>query len=160
MIEMNKPMISDLDQLALFADVSTKQLSEIVAFCNRLVLHDGDILIHENEREQFDLYVLCEGSVEIVSNESNFVSGECVLSRQHKDLFGEISWLTGRKRTATVRCHGQVEAICINGRALWQYLSNNPDVGFLVMRRVARLMAGRMEQTDGLLKQILWNTGV
>lgn len=153
-------MISEIDQLALFEDVGSEQLSEIVEYCSRVILNDGDILIHENEKERFDLFVLCTGSVEIVSNNTPYVSGECVLSRQHKELFGEISWLTRCKRTATVRCHGPVEAIRIDGEALLTYLEEQPEVGFLVMRRIASLMAYRMEQTDGLLKQILWNTGI
>lgn len=153
-------VINELDKLALFQDVTVQQLGDIVGFCTRLALNDGDILIHEHEKQQFDLYVLCKGSVEVVSNNSPFVSGECVLSREHKDLFGEISWLSGHKRTATVRCHGEVEAVRIDGEALWQYLTDHPDVGFVVMRSVAKMMADRMAQTDGLLKQILWSTGI
>ena len=153
-------MISDLEQAKFFYDLSSRQLEEIAPFCKLLQLSDGEIMIHEGGTGGNDLFYLLSGSVEIVSNNTSILSNEVVLSKEDKELFGEISWLTNCKRTASVRCRGPVEAIRIDGKALMGFLEKNSDIGFLIMRRVAFIMSERIEETDDLMKQILWNTGL
>lgn len=151
-------MVNELVHTYLFGELDIGAVEEISAFSNRLNLDDGDILIHENEQENFDLYVLCSGAVEIISSSSRAVSGDVVISKQDMEVFGEISWITRRRRTATVRCRGEVEAIRIDGAVFMKYLDTHPRAGFMVMRKVAGLLCERMAATDTLLKQILWNS--
>ena len=152
-------MIDCLMNTFLFEDLEYTDLERITQFCSQLELDDGDILISENELD-YDLYVLCEGYVEIISTGARNLSGEVVISKQDKNVFGEISWLTNCKRTATLRCRGDVVAIRIDGDKLMAYLDSHSQAGFTVMRRAARLLGERLEDTNNLLKQILWNTNI
>ena len=151
-------MIEELEKISLFTELSAGQLAEVSQFCRLLTLSDGDMLIREDDRNGTDLYFLCQGSVEIVSNSSPITSGEVVISKQDKDVFGEMGWLTNAPRTASVRCHGNVRAIRVDGSALSHYLDSHSELGYTMMRHVARTLAQRMQGTDALLKQILWNT--
>jgi len=151
-------MKEDLEGISLFQDLSTQQLQEVAQFCATLSLSDGDMLIHEAERNDNDLYLLCNGSVEIVSASSRVTSGEVVISHEDKDVFGEVGWLAGAPRTASVRCRGPVQAIRVDGRALTKYIASHHDLGYLLMHHIALTLARRMQGTDTLLKQILWNT--
>ena len=98
--------------------------------------------------------------MEIITSGSGLTSDEISISKQDKELLGEISWLSGGKRTATVRCIGEVEAVRIDGKKLMDYLYQYPKVGFFVMRHIARLLSTRLDQTNNLLKQILWNSNI
>jgi CRP-like cAMP-binding protein len=151
-------MVGELVHTYLFRELDVRSLEEISTFSERRQLLDGDVLIHENESENFDLYVLCSGAVEIISSSSRAVSGDVVISKQDMEVFGEISWITGRRRTATVRCRGEVDAIRIDGARFMDYIEKHPRIGFLVMRRIAGLLSERLISTDTLLKQILWNS--
>lgn len=151
-------MIEELEQVKLFKELSGQALQDIAAFCSRLELEDGDTFISENDPRSRDLYILCNGRVEIVTSSTGITSSESIISQQDKELFGEISWISGRKRTATVRCVGEAEAIRIDGEQFMAYLQSHTDTGFIVMRAVALLVADSLSQTDQLLKQILWNT--
>ncbi|MBL1275136.1 MAG: cyclic nucleotide-binding domain-containing protein [Ectothiorhodospiraceae bacterium] len=153
-------MISELEQVSLFSELNEQALQDINQFCTRLELEEGYELISENDKKSNDLFILCSGRVEIVTRSSDATSSESILSQHEKELFGEISWITGRKRTATVRCVGEVEAILIDGKRFMSYLQENPETGFLVMRAIARLVADSLNHTDQLLKQILWNTPI
>lgn len=153
-------MLYDLENIGLFQDLSHEDLNAIAKFCRREILADGDVIIHENERTGHDLFILCKGTVEVVSNETNTVSNEAVLSPESKELFGEISWVTKSRRTASVRCKGPAEVIRIDGARLDAYMAQHPSVGFAIMRRIAILLSQRLSETDTLLKQILWNTGI
>lgn len=149
-------MIADLLGAQIFRNVPYQDVDAIRRFSQHVVMDDGEFLIQENDKE-FDLFVLLRGSVEIVSNQRVAVSEECVLSRNHKELLGEMGWLTQKRRTAAVRCRGTVEAVRIDGVALSQYLVDNPKAGFIVMQNVALLLAERLGGANSLLKQILWN---
>jgi CRP-like cAMP-binding protein len=151
-------MINELLQTYLFKDLDYRTLEDVSKFARRLHLHDGEVLIHENESENFDLFILCSGSVEIISSSAPRVSGDVVISKQDMEVFGEISWITRRKRTATVRCRDDVDAIRVDGNAFMSYLEQHPQAGFHVMQKVAGVLAQRLVATDTLLKQILWNS--
>ena len=153
-------MIEMLSQTSLFKDVSYEQLIDISKFCERMIMNAGDFLIREDDTGNSDIYVLIEGNVEIVSNNTDTTSGEIVLSHEDKEIFGEIGWLTNAKRTASVRCYDGVEVIRIDGDNLMQYLEVNPEVGFIITRRIAETLSQRMEESDRLLKQILWNKSI
>ncbi|MDH5436568.1 MAG: cyclic nucleotide-binding domain-containing protein [Gammaproteobacteria bacterium] len=153
-------MIEELDKFSLFKDLSYNQLEDIMPFCTKLDLNDGEIMISEGNKDDSDLYLLISGSVEIVSSDSAVLSHEVVLSRENKEIFGEVSWLSNHKRTASVRCKGSVDAIRVDGLGLMNFLEQNPEIGFMVMQRIASLLAQRIEETDTLMKQILWNTNI
>ena len=151
-------MIDDLEKVSLLQGVTPQQLDEIGGFCSLLMLSDGDMLIQESDSEDSDIYLLIQGAVEIVSNNTMVTSGEVVISKEDKDVFDEIAWLTGSSRTASVRCHGNVQAIKVDGVALNAYMEDNPEVGYRIMREIALTQSRRMQRTDSLLKQILWNS--
>jgi CRP-like cAMP-binding protein len=150
----------DLESTVLFQDLGRGHLDAIARLCTVESFSDGDLLIQESEPGPFDLYILRVGVVEIVAKASTFLSAEAVPSRDRKELFGEVSWLTKNKRSASVRCRGAVEVIRIDGDKLDAYMSEHPDVGFTIMRAVAVLLANRLRETDSLLKQLLWSAGV
>lgn len=98
--------------------------------------------------------------MEITTSSTGVTSNEAIISLHDKELFGEISWITGRKRTASVSCLGEAETIRIDGIEFMDYLQSHPKVGFIVMRNVATLVASSLGNTDQLLKQILWNSPI
>ena len=151
-------MIAELEHIQLFENISEHALQEISTFCTRLELEDGDAFISENDLHSRDLFLLCNGRVEIITSSAGITSSESIISEQDKELFGEISWISGDKRTATVRCVDDVVAIRINGDKYMAYLQEHPETGFIVMRSTASLMADSLSATNQLLKQILWNT--
>jgi len=150
-------MLASLEASNLFSELDAKTITEIAKFCQYKIFQPGDILISENQNDNCDLFIIRSGNIEIVSNGKHHLSEEVPISRHDRELIGEISWLTRQRRSATIRCSSEVEAVRISGDALDQYLENNPRVGHLVMKQIARFLAGRLNQSNVLLKQILWN---
>jgi len=150
-------MMLELADSTLFSDTNFEVLENISKFSRRRECSDGDILIEENSSRNFDLFILCEGSVEITSNSTGNASSEIVISSQEKDLLGEISWLLRKQRTATVRCVGETIAIQIDGDKLMAYFESNNESGYHFMKKIAILLSKRLLNTHDLLKQLLWN---
>jgi len=153
-------MIGNLSTVSIFEDLKYPELEKIAEFCTWRELNAGDTLILENDWGNSDLYVLCKGSVEVTSNGSTNTSDEITISRLDKEIFGEISWLNGSRRTATIRCVGYTEAIHIDGNALADFITKNPTAGLSIMRKIAQFLANRLDNTNNLLKQILWNSNI
>lgn len=153
-------MLEKLEKISIFKGLDHAVLADIALLCQTVVYEDGDTIIAEKVNESFDVFFLIRGNVEVTSNTTRIASGEAVLSREHKELLGEVSWLLNVRRTATVKAVGEVEAIKVNGPRFMSFLERKPEIGFRVMRRIARLIAGRLNESDNLLKQILWNSNI
>lgn len=153
-------MIDKLEKISIFKGLNHDVLVDISLLCQSIVLENGETIIAEKVNESFDLFFLIRGNVEVTSNTTQLASGEAVLSREDKELLGEVSWLLNVRRTATVKAVGEVEVIRVNGPRFMSYLERNPEIGFRVMRRIARQIASRLNESDNLLKQILWNSNI
>lgn len=153
-------ILEQLMSTSLFAGMDIRCLTDISSFCDVNELDDGDILISENDIANRDIYILCSGSVEIISNTSREISNEVVLSSGEVEILGELSWLLNIKRSASVRCKGEVTSIHIDGQQLKHYFDANSEMGYPFMKNLSVLLAKRLMQTDDLLKQILWNTNI
>lgn len=152
-------MIEKLKQLPFLDGLDDVALADIAIISTEFTLDDGEVLIGENEPENH-LYFLCEGQVEVTTRENGSTSGELVLSNEDVEVFGEIGWLCNSRRSANVCCVGKTVAIQVDGPRLMKYLEDNPRVGFLLIQRIARLMAARLKKSDLLIKQMLLSSGV
>ena len=152
-------MIIELGNVSVFKDLGDDILASIATFSREVELGDGEVLISEHQQDSSDLFVLCKGSVEIVSNDSKVTSNEVTLSKLDKDIFGEVGWLCNGNRSATVRSVGEVEVIRIDGNKLKEFIFANPEPGLKLIFNIAQILADRLNSTDSLLKQVLWNTG-
>ena len=149
-----------LEKFSLFEGLSHDCLAEISLFSKERAYNVGEVIISENQVGSYNLYLLVDGEVEITTNKTDHISQEAVLSREKKELLGELSWLLEVKRTATVKALGDTEVIEIDGKQLTEYLRAHPHIGYIIMERVAKLIASRLSESDTLLKQILWNSNI
>jgi len=153
-------LIEQLKQSSLFQRLDTTALADIATFCKLIELEDGDILLRENDTENNDIFLLLSGSLEIVSNRDENISNEVAISVHEKDIFGEIAWLTGQRRTASVRAHGTSLVIRIDGRSLHNFIEDNPKTGCSILKSVALILSDRVKASNTLVKQILWNSQI
>ena len=151
-------MLDELEALSIFKGLSEDDLQSIALFAAELDLDDGEIIISEDSKDSFDLYLLVQGSIEIVAKgkDPTKVSEEVVISKQDKDIFGEIGWLFQEKRTATVRSYGSSKIVQVNGDNLRRYLADHPDAGYRLMTHMSHHLARTVTETSNLLKQVLW----
>ncbi len=149
-------IIDQLKLTRLFSGLSLLQLEEVARYCTYHILDDGDIVMNEKDWDNFDIFIICKGYLEIVSSASKQISDEVVISTKGKGILGEMAWLTKAPRTATIRSHGPAELIQINGKALEAYLENNTQAGYHFMKQLAIQISENTRETSDVLKQLLW----
>ncbi len=101
----------------------------------------GENVFLEGDQTQ-EMYVLVSGKL-------NILKGEQVISQvvQPGAFFGEMSFLLGSNRTATVRAVTDVEAVCIPQDKISDFLKDFPEAP----HEISRLLAKRLDRTSQVL---------
>jgi CRP/FNR family cyclic AMP-dependent transcriptional regulator len=106
----------------------------------------GEVIIHEGE-ENRDLYVLSEGLLEVsVQDESQKIVVSEIAS---PEILGEISFLNGSPRTATVSAKTDVEIFILSYEKVKQELSDIPTW----FRMILLAFTNRMKSCDAKIKE-------
>ena len=102
---------------------------------------EGQTIFLEGDESQ-DLYILVSGNLDIIK-------GDQVISEVTETgaLFGEMSFLLGARRTASVKARDEVEAIRIPKEEVTDFLREFPTVA----REISRILAQRLDETSQIL---------
>ena len=95
----------------------------------------------ERERSH-TAYLLLQGSVRILQDDR-----VVAVERREGTFLGEVSTLTGARRTAGMQADGTVYMCVLNAAELEQFVTGNPAVGIRIIRsmaeRIVRETSGR-----------------
>ena len=106
----------------------------------------GEVLIHEGE-ENRDLYILSKGTLEVsVQDELKKVIVSEIFS---PEILGEISFLNGSPRTATVIAKTDVEIFILSYEKAKKEISDIPTW----FRMVLVAFTNRMKSCDAMIKE-------
>ncbi|MBW2179460.1 MAG: cyclic nucleotide-binding domain-containing protein [Deltaproteobacteria bacterium] len=101
----------------------------------------GSNIFVEGESSQ-DLYILVSGKLDVLKGNKKMTD----ISKSGS-LFGEMSFLLGDKRTATIKAASKVKTICIPKDQISLFLIEFPDVS----REITKLLAERLDETSQML---------
>ncbi len=135
-------------ELEFLPDLGSEDWRRVGAYAERLRFSRGDTIIEAGDSDR-SLYIVVEGRVEILLPTP---TGE--LRRYgtiEQSVTGEISFLDGGPRTATIRALGEVELLRLSFES-WGVLSaRNPDLGRAILFDLARILAVRLRAADEAL---------
>lgn len=94
---------------SLFAGLECEQIMAIVENVEVLSFNDGDIIFKEGSIDN-SIYLVVRGQIEILRS-GNFEEEMIITILALNDFFGEMAFLTGEARTATVRSKGSSKLI-------------------------------------------------
>ncbi|MEE9612846.1 MAG: cyclic nucleotide-binding domain-containing protein, partial [Desulfatiglandales bacterium] len=107
----------------------------------RTTFETDHIIFHEGDNTQ-DLYILVSGQLDVLKGKKSIAEISAPGS-----LFGEMSFLLGAKRTATVKARNEVKAIRIPKKEITVFLSESPTAA----RDITKLLAERLDETSQIL---------
>jgi toluene monooxygenase system ferredoxin subunit len=124
----------------LFSGITEKTLAEINALAKREEFPQGGTLYNIGDPAD-DFFVLESGRVEFLIGRDERTSPAGFMLRKG-EVFGWAALLDGYPaRIASARCLEASTLLRINGKAALRVLEADPSAGFLVMRRLAGLIA-------------------
>ncbi len=129
-----------LKQVELFSGISESALVRIVEISAPHHFSEGE-MIYQVDDNADNVYVLVSGRVRfnLHFGDQPISSGSIMTSRQ---MFGWAALIKGMKhRVANAECVESSTVLAINGDRLLEVFDDDPKGGFLVMRRLAAMIA-------------------
>src|SRR5437764_767841 len=129
----------------LFQCLSDGQIDSLVKQSDLNHFGRGERVIEEGA-EGDSMFILLRGAAEVSVSKNG--SAIPVATLRSGDCFGEMSLLTGEKRSATVKAEGDCYVMEISKEVMADVIRNSPDC----LRQLSEMLAKRKMHTDGILK--------
>jgi CRP/FNR family transcriptional regulator, cyclic AMP receptor protein len=144
---MSQSAVENVAGCDLFAGLSRSDIDAILA-CGAAVSFQTGQVIFEESSVNSDLYVILDGRV-CVEIDAPSASGD---GNEHLQLallrtgevFGEIAFLKGKRRSARVCALDDVSVLQLDGTKLTSLFESNPSLGYHAMRNLATILAQRV----------------
>ncbi len=109
-----------------------------------------DTIIQEGEKSQ-NVYMILSGTVNVLHNIAvSTGNGRDVgiAKLTENEVFGELSMFDDMPHNASVVATSNCEIAVINSQALNQFLNQNPEHGYRVVRAIVDMLVGRMRKNN------------
>ncbi len=130
----------------LFSCLDGEQIEGLIERSDVHHFGRGEAVIEEGT-EGDSMFVLLQGTAHVSVSNNGSAIRVSVLRRG--DCFGEMSLLTGEKRTATVRAEQDCEVLEISKPVMGELLRTSPEC----LEQLSALLAQRKMGTEGILKE-------
>lgn len=132
----------DFRDFPLFRDLSDEQVERFVEGCEEIDVPAGDVYIEQGKSGD-KLYFVCDGEMEV------FVTGDD--GREHQlavltapAVVGEMEFLTGEARAASVRTRTRVRGLALRFDRLMEQLEGGDWPTLRVFYRTAQVIVRRL----------------
>ncbi len=150
-------LTNTLRRIPWFVDLTQAQLDCLGSIATLHELQTGDILFKEGDREDY-LYVLLEGQV-VLEVEVPTRGVVPIYTAETLDILGWSSMTPiVRQRTATVRATQPCLLLGLNSKLLQQLCEEDHELGYVIMRRLANVVANRLLTTRLCLFDMIAHT--
>lgn len=144
---MTEQELAKFTSAACFDGLSTGQMDAVVA-CARVRQFAANAVVFEESSQSTDMYVLLSGRV-CVEIDAPGQGGD---GHEHLQLavlrdpevFGEIAFLEGRRRSARIVALDDVSLVCLDGPRLHALFDEQPRLGYQVVTNLARILSQRV----------------
>src|SRR5207302_6801938 len=129
----------------LFDCLSDSQIDNLVKQSDLNHFGRGERVIQEGA-EGDSMFILLRGAAQVSVSKNGSTIPVATLSSG--DCFGEMSLLTGEKRSATVKADGDCYVMEISKETMAEVIRDSPEC----MKQLSELLAKRKMETEGILK--------
>jgi CRP-like cAMP-binding protein len=131
LLQRKSDKVDVLAAVPLFAGLSRKELGDITRLVTEVEFSPREYLTHEGETGR-EAMVLLAGRATVRRN------GRKIAVMEAGDVVGEMSLITERPRSASIRADTFVTALVMNSREFHTLIDDHPQVGVKILRTVAR----------------------
>ena len=149
-------LIAALQQIPLFRTLNDEEISRLAPRLKHLSFAPGEMILRQGDDGE-SMFLILQGRAGVLLTNSAGLT-EQVATLQAGDFFGEMSLLTGEKRSATVTGQSLVECLRLDKADLYDMLSSRAeiaeDMSLVIAERQVELAALRdkLDQESSLLR--------
>jgi CRP/FNR family cyclic AMP-dependent transcriptional regulator len=153
-MKYERSLIEEIQNIPWFNELTPIQVEQLAAISKVRQFQPGEELFHEGDRADF-MYVVLSGQILA----ENYIPSLGNHSVTHADPLDVLGWscLTPmvRQRIATARACEPSRLLVIEGDSLARLCDSDHDLGYLIMRRVANIVASQFLATRLYLYDII-----
>ena len=137
----------------LFDGLNSDEIEAVIKIASLQKYKKGEILFQEDSTEEV-IYIITEGKLEISAQSE---SGKRVtFSAVEKGMvFGEMSFLDGLPRSATVKTLEDVEVFAIRKEDFEYLIETKPKIAAFVLKNLGKIMSLRLRNADSFIIDVL-----
>jgi CRP-like cAMP-binding protein len=94
------------------------------------------------------MYVLRSGRCDVKIAAGGIAETYTIFPLNPGDIFGEVGFVDGSSRSATVKCAKECEVIALPRETFATLCGDKPHIGHIVMKNIAVILAKRLRETD------------
>jgi CRP-like cAMP-binding protein len=146
-------MLDTIRRIQFFQDLSDEQLERIKPLVDVFTCPANQPIFEQDEQANY-LYLLVRGTVAL--EYKPYDGTRITLTRLHAgDAFGWSSVVGGKAYTSSITSETEVEAVRIRGSVLQKVCRENPDIGCVLLDRLAESVSGRWKNSREQVHAIL-----
>lgn len=146
-------MLDTLPYIPLFQDLSVTEVNLLKPLFENFAC-PADKVIFEQGDPATHLYVMMSGTV--IIQYKPYDGNPMILTRlRDGDVFGWSAVIGTTKYTATIISESQVEAVRIRRENIWNLIKKNPEVGKIVINRLARMVSPRWDNAHSQIQLLV-----
>ena len=120
----------------------------LLAGAQVMVLGNGEVLLQRDQASN-DLYFLVEGKLEVSIPQSDGMTLTPLVTRSPGSVVGEIAFLDGGARTASIWSRGKSVVLRLPESAFYDFMTAEPRLACDVLCAVGRIVAERLRRCIG-----------
>ena len=145
-----------LKKVDMFRGLNPRQLESLAQVSEERKYRGGEAVFTEHSSGA-EVYIIKKGKVCIELGLKGKSSPATIQRLGVGQIFGELALVDRRRRSATAICENDCEIITIDRDKLNELFERDSPLGYVVMRNLAQLLAGRLRRTDLMLvASVLW----
>jgi len=126
-------------------DLSDTQIARLASMAAEVTFDEDNVVLVDGQCSR-NLYLVLEGSVSVELHTQRFTVAVQALGAGQ--AFGWSSLLDDQDTLFQVRARERTVALRLDGAALNQACSEDPRLGYEILRRALKLVAGRVQATE------------
>ncbi len=142
-------------EFEIFKGLNTDEIDTILSMGQKVACRNTEIIFEDSSLSS-DFFILLQGRVSVEIDVSHMDKNgrkkvQLAILRDG-DVFGEIGFLGGKRRSASVKAIDNVSVLKINGKRLEQYFTENEQTGYRMMRNLSLILAQRITDVIFMLR--------
>ena len=137
-----------------FQELSDEEQKLFLSVLQERIYRDGEIICQEGESGS-SCYILIEGMVEVVKNIPGENKKQVIANLEPEALFGQISLIDGRRRSATCRAVGKVTVFELERKDFDCMFENESVLAFKIQDEIAKAVGHQVLKACQILRSLL-----
>jgi CRP/FNR family cyclic AMP-dependent transcriptional regulator len=150
-----REMISFLARTEVFKGFTEGEIEKFAGICESAYFEGGEVIVEEDALER-DLYIIRSGRVKItLANPQGRHLRASITSCCEGQVFGELAFIDGARRSTWVVAADDVDAIRISWEDFRRLIQGEPEMAYRFIYNLALVIADRLRDTTMFCSNLL-----